>query len=57
MEPNNVRTIAEWSEPANHRNIQDFLGFANSYRQFISSFSRLAKPMTDKLKEEKKSRF
>ncbi len=57
MEPDRVRTIADWPEPAYHRNIQVFLGFANFYRCFISSFSRLAKPMTDMLKGGKNGHF
>ncbi len=57
MEQDTVCTIAEWPEPACHRNIQVFLGFANFYRQFISSFSRLVKAMTDMLKGKKNGRF
>ncbi len=50
MELDMVRTIAEWPEPTCHHDIQVFLGFANFYRRFITSFSCLAKPMTDMLK-------
>ncbi len=57
MEPDRVCTISEWPEPASHHDIHVFLGFANFYRQFISSFSRLAKPMTDMLKGGKNGRF
>jgi hypothetical protein len=57
MEPDRVRTIAQWSYPASHCDIQVFLGFANFYRRFISSFSCLAKPMTDMLKGGKNGRF
>jgi hypothetical protein len=57
IEPDRVRTIAEWPKPASHHNIQVFLGFANFYRRFISSFLRIAKPMTDMLKGGKKGRF
>ncbi len=57
MEPDRVRTIAEWPEPASHRDIQVFLSFANFYRRFISSFSRIAKPMTNMLKGGKNGRF
>jgi hypothetical protein len=57
MEPDRVCTIAEWPEPASHRDIQVFLSFANFYRRFISSFSRLAKPMTDMLKGGRNGRF
>ncbi len=57
MEPDCVRTIAEWPEPESHRDIQVFLGFANFYRRFISPFSKIAKPMTDMLKGGKNGRF
>ncbi len=49
MEPDRVRTIAEWPEPESHRDIQVFLGFVNFYRWFISAFSKIVKPMTDML--------
>jgi hypothetical protein len=57
MEPDRVRTIAEWPEPASHRNIEVFLGFANFYRRFINSFSWLAKPMIDMLKGRRNGCF
>ncbi len=57
MEPDCVRTIAEWPEPESHRDIQVFLGFVNFYRRFISAFSKIAKPMTDILKGGKNRRF
>ncbi len=57
MEPDRVCTIAEWPEPTCHRNIQVFLGFANFYRRFISSFSRLSKPMIDMVIGGKNGRF
>jgi hypothetical protein len=57
IEPDRVRTISEWPEPVSHRDIQIFLSFAKFYKQFISSFPRLAKPMSDMLKGGKKGRF
>ncbi len=57
MEPDRVRTIAEWPEPASHCDIQVFLGFANFYKRFISSFLRITKPMTDMLKCGMNARF
>jgi hypothetical protein len=53
IEPDRVRMIAEWPESTYHHNIQVFLGFANFYRHFISSFLHLAKRMTDMLKRER----
>jgi hypothetical protein len=55
IEPNRVRTIAEWPEPANHHNIQVFFSFANFHERFISSFLCMAKPMIDMLKGGKNS--
>jgi hypothetical protein len=57
MEPDRVRMITEWPEPTSHRDIQVFLGFANFYRRFISSFLPIAKPMTDMLKGGKNGRL
>jgi hypothetical protein len=57
MEPDQVRTIAEWLEPASHCNIPVFIDFANFYRQFISSFTCLAIPMTKMQKGGKNARF
>jgi hypothetical protein len=57
IEPDIVRTIAEWPKQECYRDITIFFGFANFYRQFISSFSRLAKPMTNMLQGRKNSQF
>jgi hypothetical protein len=57
IEPDRVRTNAEWLEPASHCDIQVFLGFTHFYKHFISSFSRIAKPITDMLKRERTAVF
>ncbi len=57
MEPDRIRTVAEWPVPASHRDIQVFLGFANFYRRFIRNFSKIAKPMSDMLKGGKAGKF
>jgi hypothetical protein len=57
MELARVRTIAMWPEPTCHHDIQVFLGFANFYRRFISSFSCLTKSITDMLKEGNDGHF
>src|SRR5437762_14093701 len=38
MELSRVKTIEEWPEPQNYRDIQVFLRFANFYRRFIANF-------------------
>jgi len=46
MDPKKVATIQEWEPPRCVKDLQGFLGFANFYRRFIRSFSRIAKPLT-----------
>ncbi len=57
IELDRVRTIAKWPEPASHHDIQVFLGFVNLYRSFISSYSHITKPMSDRLMGGKNSRY
>jgi len=41
-----VKTIQEWLEPKNVKDIQSFLGFANFYRPFIFNYSDIVIPLT-----------
>jgi len=34
--------------------VQSFLGFTNFYRRFIQNYSRIARPLTELTKKEKK---
>jgi hypothetical protein len=54
VDPSKVTAVTEWDTPKNVREIQSFLGLAGYYRRFIENFSKLAKPMTELLKKEKK---
>src|SRR5436190_19936232 len=56
MKLSRVKTIEEWPEPRNYRDIQVFLGFANFYRRFITNFSMIASPLSDMLKGIKKEK-
>jgi hypothetical protein len=47
-----VSTIQDWSSPKAVKDIQSFLGFANSYGRFIEWFSRICRPMTELTKEK-----
>lgn len=40
-----VRAVAEWPTPDSCKKVQQFLGFANFYRQFIRGFSAIAAPL------------
>ena len=50
MEPSRIDTITDWQAPTTFKELQQFLGFANFYRRFIYSYSKVVKPMTDLLK-------
>jgi len=46
MDPAKIAAVSEWPVPTNRKELQRFLGFANFYRLFIRSYSRLAAPLT-----------
>ena len=50
MEAKRIEVVKNWPKPKSVRNIQVFLGFANFYRRFIQSFSKIAAPLTWMLK-------
>ncbi len=50
MEEKRIKAVKTWPEPQSVRDIQVFLGFANSYRRFIKNFSRIAAPLTSMLR-------
>jgi len=57
MDPKKVSAILDWPEPTNVTQLQAFLGFANFYRRFIHSYSKVAVPLTRLLKKDRKFDF
>jgi hypothetical protein len=57
VDPSKVTSVTEWKPPKNVREIHSFLGLARYYRRFIENFSKIAKPMTELLKKEKKFKW
>ncbi len=47
MDPVKVSMIQAWPVPCNVREVQSFLGFANFYRRFISSYAEFTQPLTN----------
>ena len=45
-DPEKIKAVQEWPTPNTRRHLQQFLGFANFYRRFISDYSRIAAPLT-----------
>jgi RNase H-like domain found in reverse transcriptase len=46
--------IRDWPVPTTLKQTQSFLGFGNFYRKFISNYSKLARPLNDLTKKDKK---
>ena len=44
-DPAKVEKVANWPEPTSMKEVQQFLGLASYYRQFIKDFSMYAKPL------------
>jgi RNase H-like domain found in reverse transcriptase/Reverse transcriptase (RNA-dependent DNA polymerase)/Retroviral aspartyl protease len=45
MDPKKVDAIGRWPTPQTVKQIQQFLGFCNFYRNFIDSFANIARPL------------
>nr|AAX92958.1 retrotransposon protein, putative, Ty3-gypsy sub-class [Oryza sativa Japonica Group]ABA92829.1 retrotransposon protein, putative, Ty3-gypsy subclass [Oryza sativa Japonica Group] len=54
VDPAKVEAITEWKAPKSVTKIRSFLGLAGYYRRFIEGFSKIARPITQLLKKEKK---
>ena len=46
MDPEKVASLLDWPTPQSIKEVQSFLGFANSYHKFIASYSTVACPLT-----------
>ena len=50
MEDERIEIVKSWPEPKSVRDIQVFIRFANFYQRFIQGFSKIAAPLTSRLK-------
>jgi hypothetical protein len=57
VDPSKVTAVTEWESPKNVGEIRSFLCLAGYFRRFIENFSKIAKPMTELLKKEKKYKW
>ena len=44
-DPSNVNKVSSWPVPTTAKEVQQFLGLVNYYRQFICDFANIAKPL------------
>ena len=54
VNPNKISDVLNWKTPTNVSKIRSFLGLTGYYRRFIEHFSKIAKPLTDLLKKNRK---
>ena len=53
MDEDKVKAITDWPACQSVKQIRQFLGFANFYRQYIDKFADIVKPLTVLLKKDK----
>jgi hypothetical protein len=54
VDPSKVKDILEWKPPTTVHQVRSFLGMAGYYRHFFLDFSKIAKPITELLKNHVK---
>jgi hypothetical protein len=54
VDPAKVEAIMEWPAPMNVTKVRSFMGLAGYYRQFVEGFLKIANPLTELQKKNKK---
>jgi LPS O-antigen subunit length determinant protein (WzzB/FepE family) len=54
VDQSKVESVTKWEQSLNMTDIRSFLGMAGYYQRFIKNFSKIAKLMTELLKNNTK---
>ena len=54
MDPTKIEAILEWPAPTNVHEVCSFMGLAGYYRRFVEGFSKIASPIAELQKKNKK---
>jgi len=54
MDEEKIKTIQEFKEPENKKQMQSFLGFVNFYRRYVEKFAHITAPLLELVKKDKK---
>jgi hypothetical protein len=54
VDPTKIQDVFSWDALASVHDIRSFLGLVGYYGRFIEGFSKITKPMTELLKNDKK---
>src|SRR4051812_16147214 len=54
VNPERVQAVLDWTPPESVKQVRSFLGLASYCRHFVENFSKVAKPLTEILKKDKK---
>lgn len=52
MDKKKIKAVLEWPTPKTIKDVQSFLGFANFYRRFIQSYSKIITPICRLLRKD-----